>query len=40
VLGDTIRGTLAHGARADLVLLTEGLDLVATVVAGEVLWSA
>jgi N-acetylglucosamine-6-phosphate deacetylase len=36
LLGDTIRGTLALGARADLVLLTEDLQLVATVVAGEV----
>ena len=37
VLGDTTRGTLAPGARADLVLLTEDLELVATVVGGEVL---
>jgi len=36
VLGDTIRGTLVPGARADLVLLTEELDLVATIVGGEV----
>lgn len=37
VLADPTRGTLAPGARADLVLLTEGLELVATVVGGEVL---
>jgi N-acetylglucosamine-6-phosphate deacetylase len=37
LLGDTIRGTLAPGARADLVLLTDDLQLVATVVGGEVL---
>ena len=36
VLGDTVRGTLAPGARADLVLLTEDLHLVATIVAGAV----
>ena len=40
LLGDTIRGTLALGARADLVLLTEDLELVATVVGGEVLHDA
>jgi N-acetylglucosamine-6-phosphate deacetylase len=40
LLGDTIRGTLAAGARADLVLLTEDLELVATVVGGEVLHDA
>jgi N-acetylglucosamine-6-phosphate deacetylase len=40
LLGDTVRGTLALGARADLVLLTEDLDLVATVVGGTVTWSA
>jgi N-acetylglucosamine-6-phosphate deacetylase len=40
LLGDTIRGTLAPGARADLVLLTEDLDLVATIVGGETVWSA
>jgi N-acetylglucosamine-6-phosphate deacetylase len=37
LLGDTIRGALAPGARADLVLLTDDLHLVATVVGGEVL---
>jgi N-acetylglucosamine-6-phosphate deacetylase len=37
LLGDTIRGTLAAGARGDLVLLTDDLELVATVVGGEVL---
>ncbi len=36
VLGDTVRGVLAPGARADLVLLTDDLHLVATVVAGAV----
>jgi N-acetylglucosamine-6-phosphate deacetylase len=40
VLGDPVRGTLALGARADLVLLTDGLDLVATIIGGEVVWSA
>ncbi len=34
VLGDTVRGTLALGARADLVVLTEDLHLVSTIVAG------
>ncbi len=40
VLGDTLRGTLALGARADLVVLTEELDLVSTIVGGEVLHDA
>ena len=40
VLGDPVRGTLAPGARADLVLLTEELDLVATLVGGEVVHDA
>jgi N-acetylglucosamine-6-phosphate deacetylase len=40
LLGDTIRGTLAPGARADLVLLTEDLELVATIVGGERVWSS
>ncbi len=40
LLGDTIRGTLAPGARADLVLLSEELDLVATIVGGEVVHDA
>ena len=37
VLGDTTRGTLAQGARADAVLLSEDLHLVATIVGGVVL---
>ena len=37
VLGDPVRGTLAFGARADLVLLTEHLDVVGTIVAGELI---
>jgi len=37
VLADTIRGTLAPGARADLVVLTDDLHLVTTVVGGQVL---
>jgi N-acetylglucosamine-6-phosphate deacetylase len=37
VLGDTVRGTLAPGARADLVLLTERLELMTTIVGGAVL---
>jgi N-acetylglucosamine-6-phosphate deacetylase len=40
LLGDTFRGTLAAGARADLVLLTDDLQLVATIVGGEVLHEA
>jgi N-acetylglucosamine-6-phosphate deacetylase len=40
VLRDPIRGTLAHGARADLVVLTEDLHVVATVVAGRVVHDA
>jgi N-acetylglucosamine-6-phosphate deacetylase len=40
LLGDTIRGTLARGARADLVLLSDELDLVATIVGGQVLHDA
>ena len=36
VLADPTRGTLAPGARGDLVLLSEDLDLVATVLGGEV----
>ena len=37
LLADPTRGSLAVGARGDLVLLTPELDLVATVVGGEVL---
>lgn len=37
VLGDTIRGSLAPGARADLVVLTHDLHLVATIVGGAIL---
>lgn len=37
LLGDTGRGRLAPGCRGDAVVLTEELDLVATVVAGELL---
>jgi N-acetylglucosamine-6-phosphate deacetylase len=40
VLGDTVRGTLALGARADLVLLTDDLRLVATIVGGAVVHDA
>lgn len=40
VLGDTARGTLSPGARADAVLLTEDLHLVATIVGGVVLHDA
>jgi len=40
VLGDTVRGTLAPGARADLVVLTRELELVATIVGGEILYDA
>ncbi len=40
VLDDPTRGTLAPGARADLVLLTEDLHLVATIVGGEVVHDA
>ena len=40
VLGDPTRGALGLGARADLVLLTEDLHLVATVVGGEVVHDA
>lgn len=40
VLGDPIRGTLAAGARADLVLLTDDLHVVTTIVAGDVVHDA
>jgi len=40
VLGDTVRGTLAPGARADFVVLTDDLHLVTTVVGGEVVHDA
>lgn len=36
VLGDTVRGTLTPGGRADLVILSDDLHLVTTVVGGEV----
>jgi N-acetylglucosamine-6-phosphate deacetylase len=35
VLGEASRGRLEHGRRADLVLLTRGLDVVATWVGGQ-----
>jgi len=38
-LGDG-RGRLAVGGRADITLLTPELEVVATLVAGEVAWSA
>ena len=37
LLADPVRGHLDPGARGDLVLLTPDLDLVATVVGGEIL---
>lgn len=40
VLGDTARGTLALGSRADLVLLTEDLRLMATIIGGAVVHDA
>jgi N-acetylglucosamine-6-phosphate deacetylase len=40
LLGDPTRGTLAPGARADLVLLTADLEVVMTVVAGRVVYDA
>jgi N-acetylglucosamine-6-phosphate deacetylase len=40
VLGDVDRGGLRTGARADLVVLTEDLHLVTTVVGGEVVHDA
>ena len=40
VLSDPTRGTLALGARADVLLLTERLDLVTTFVGGEVVHDA
>jgi N-acetylglucosamine-6-phosphate deacetylase len=40
VLGDTVRGTLALGARADLVLLSDDLHVLATIVAGAVVHDA
>lgn len=40
VLGDDSRGSLAPGARGDLVLLTEDLQVVATVVGGDVVHDA
>jgi N-acetylglucosamine-6-phosphate deacetylase len=35
VLGDRTRGALANGARADVVLLTEAMEVVVTVIGGE-----
>ena len=40
VLGDTVRGTLAPGTRADVLLLTDDLELVATVIGGVVVHDA
>lgn len=40
VLDDVVRGTLSPGARADLVILTEDLHLVTTVVGGEIVHDA
>jgi N-acetylglucosamine-6-phosphate deacetylase len=40
LLGDTARGTLAPGARADLVVLTRDLEVVMTVVAGRIAYDA
>ena len=40
VLGDTVRGTLAPGTRADLLLLTDDLRLVTTVISGVVVHDA
>ena len=40
VLGDPARGHLGPGARADLVLLTPGLEVLATWVAGELVHDA
>ena len=40
VLGDTVRGTLAPGTRADLLLLTDDLRLVTTVINGVVVHDA
>ena len=40
VLGDTVRGTLAPGTRADLLLLTDDLRLLATVINGVVVHDA
>jgi N-acetylglucosamine-6-phosphate deacetylase len=37
---DEGRGRLEVGGRADLVLLTDGLEVAATLVGGEVAWSA
>ena len=37
LLGDTVRGRLTPGGAGDAVVLTPELDLVATVVAGEIL---
>ncbi len=40
VLGDGARGVLAPGRRGDLVLLTGGGHVAATVIGGEVAWTA
>ena len=40
VLGDATRGQLVPGARADLVILTDDLHLVSTIVGGEVVHDA
>lgn len=40
LLGDDSRGSFAPGARADLVLLTESLDVAVTIVDGQVVYAA
>ena len=40
VLRDDSRGELVAGRRGDLVVLTPGGEVVATVIAGEVAWRA
>ncbi|MGQ0433585.1 MAG: N-acetylglucosamine-6-phosphate deacetylase [Microthrixaceae bacterium] len=40
LLGDAHRGSLVTGSRADVVLLSESLDVVMTIVAGEVVHNA
>ena len=39
VMGEVSRGTLSCGARADLAILDSDLNVQATCIAGEVVWS-
>jgi N-acetylglucosamine-6-phosphate deacetylase len=40
VLGMAAKGALAPGRDADMIVLTEDLDLIATIVSGQILYRA